>query len=98
MSQLRYLTDVVTLTLDEGKCNGCGMCMAVCPHGVFALEQGKAQIIDRDACMECGACAKNCPSEAISVEAGVGCAAAIIIGALTGSEPDCGCGSTSCCD
>ncbi len=95
--KLRYLPDVVTLTLGEGECDGCGMCMTVCPHGVFALEQGKAQIVDRDACMECGACAKNCPSQAITVDAGVGCAAAIIIGALTGSEPDCGCGPESCC-
>ena len=30
--------------------------------------------------MECGACALNCPQEAIEVNAGVGCAAAIIIG------------------
>jgi NAD-dependent dihydropyrimidine dehydrogenase PreA subunit len=97
MPELRYLSDVVTLTLEESKCDGCGMCVTVCPHGVFAIKQRKAQIIDRDACMECGACAKNCPSEAIAVNAGVGCVAAIIKGALTGSEPDCGCGPKSCC-
>ena len=73
------------------------MCVTVCPHAVFAIKQRKAQIIDRDACMECGACAKNCPSDAITVNAGVGCVAAIIKGALTGSEPDCGCGPESCC-
>jgi len=48
---------------------------------------------DRDACMECGACARNCPTGALSVKAGVGCAAAIIVGALRGTEPTCGCGS-----
>jgi len=97
MPELRYLPDVVALTLHESKCDGCGMCVTVCPHAVFAIEQRKAQIIDRDACMECGACAKNCPSEAITVSAGVGCVAAIIKGALTGAEPNCDCGPESCC-
>jgi NAD-dependent dihydropyrimidine dehydrogenase PreA subunit len=98
MPGLRYLANVVTLALDEEKCTGCGMCTAVCPHAVFRIEERKAQIVDRDACMECGACAKNCPAEAISVEAGVGCAAAIIIGALTGTEATCDCSSDpSCC-
>jgi len=99
MSQLRYLSGVVTLELDGGQCGGCGMCVTVCPHGVFSLDHGKAHIVDRDACMECGACARNCPDEAITVQAGVGCVAAVILGALTGSAPNC-CGSegSSCCD
>lgn len=97
MAALRYLANVVTLSLDDLKCSGCGLCTVVCPHGVFAVEQRKTRIVDRDACMECGACAKNCPSQAITVSVGVGCVAAIIKGALTGSEPDCGCGSNSCC-
>ena len=97
MAGLRYISNVVTLALDESKCDGCGMCVTVCPHAVFALNERKARIVDRDACMECGACAGNCPSKAITVEAGVGCVAAIIRGAITGSEPDCDCGPKSCC-
>ncbi len=100
MAELRYLANVVTLSLDEEKCVGCGRCVEVCPHEVFVVEDGKARIVDQDGCMECGACAKNCPAEAVSVEAGVGCAAAVIKGALRGSEPDCGCGGSdksSCC-
>lgn len=78
------------------------MCITVCPHGVFELTNGKAEIIDRDACMECGACALNCPFSALGVQSGVGCAQAIIQGALKGTAPCCGpsdspsCGS-SCC-
>ena len=99
MAELRYFRDVVTLELDQGKCNGCGMCVEVCPHEVYVIEGRKAVIVDRDACMECGACAMNCPVEAIQVDAGVGCAAAVITGAIRGTEPTCGCGedNTCCC-
>jgi ferredoxin len=90
MGQLIYLRDVVTLELDEEKCSGCGMCLAVCPHAVLGMNEKHVQIEQRDACMECGACARNCPMDALSVQAGVGCAAAVINAAL-GREGDCCC-------
>ena len=94
---LRYLSDVVTLELAESKCTGCGLCETVCPHAVFAIEDGRARVADRDACMECGACARNCPGEAISVRSGVGCAAGLMLGAVGGNGGCCGtkdaCGS-----
>ena len=86
MLGLRYLRGVTTLTLDESKCTGCGMCVSVCPHGVFEIADRKARLVDRDACMECGACARNCAAEAIAVRSGVGCAYAVLRG---GSTPDC---------
>jgi NAD-dependent dihydropyrimidine dehydrogenase PreA subunit len=85
----KYLKDVVTLTLDIDRCIGCGQCINVCPHQVFAMDSDKVRIIDRDSCMECGACSINCPVAALAVNAGVGCAAAIIQGWLTGKEPSC---------
>lgn len=91
MAPMRYIEEVVTLSLDAEKCNGCAQCTLVCPHGVFAIEDHKARIVDRGACMECGACAKNCAPGAIDLEPGVGCAAAIIYGWVNGTEPSCGC-------
>lgn len=91
MNRLVYLKDVSTLHLDEAKCIGCGMCTVVCPHGVFRLRNGNAEIRLRDACMECGACATNCPSEAIHVQSGVGCAAAVINSMLGRTDSSCCC-------
>lgn len=96
---MQYLKGVATLQFDRSRCLGCGMCLQVCPHGVFVPSEGRVAIREKDDCMECGACQKNCPHGAIRVEAGVGCAAAFIIGALTGQEPTCDCsgGKSSCC-
>ncbi len=99
---MTYLKNVSTLRYDAGKCTGCGRCVQVCPCEVFKMHEGKATIIDKDRCMECGACALNCDFGALGVNSGVGCAAAVIQGMLTGGEPTCGCssegsGSASCC-
>ncbi len=98
MRTLVYLSDVVTLRLCEETCNGCGMCVNVCPRDVLELSGRKARIVNRDYCMECGACALNCSTGAITVNSGVGCAAGIINGILKNTEPTCGCsGNAACC-
>jgi len=91
MNQLIYLRDVVTLSLDQIKCVGCGTCLLVCPHAVLSLTNGKVEIANRDACMECGACAKNCPVEALRVRSGVGCATAVINSMLGRKDSSCCC-------
>lgn len=93
----QYLKKSVALELDEKKCTGCGRCTDVCPHNVFALEDKKSRIVNHDSCMGCGACQKNCPVSAIKAESGVGCAYALILGAIKGSEPTCGCGGKKGC-
>lgn len=80
-----------TLELRRELCNGCGMCVEVCPHAVFAIENRQASLPGYAACMECGACEINCPTGAITVDSGVGCATAMFIAALKGSEEvECG--------
>jgi NAD-dependent dihydropyrimidine dehydrogenase PreA subunit len=85
--------EVNTLVYDPGLCNGCAMCVAVCPHAVFEMDGRLAILTNPQACMECGACQLNCVTGAIAVESGVGCAAAMIRAALTGKkEATCDCG------
>ena len=102
--KLKYFKNIVTLKYNKELCTGCGMCVEVCPRGVFALNGKKAFIEDRDACIECGACMRNCAFNAINVRPGVGCAMGIIMGRLKGKGPECGCSdengtesSASCC-
>ena len=100
---MRYLANVASIGINPEKCTGCGICLEVCPHNVFALQDKKSVIIDRDGCMECGACTSNCAFGALSVDKGVGCAAAIINSIIYGGEPTCGCdtntgsGAGGCC-
>ena len=95
---MKYLKNVTTLAFDAGKCTGCGKCTEVCPHGVFDMGEGTVRIADKDLCMECGACALNCSAKAIEVNAGVGCAAAIIMNWFAGKEQVCGrSGDGECC-
>jgi NAD-dependent dihydropyrimidine dehydrogenase PreA subunit len=88
---MKYLSNVASLEFFSDRCVGCGMCIEVCPHGVFTLENKKAVILDKDRCMECGACVSNCAFGALKVDKGVGCAAAIINGIISGGEPSCDC-------
>lgn len=74
----RYIETAITLEYDPSRCTGCRVCTQVCPHGVFAMEDGRAVVVDRGRCMECGACALNCAWGAITVEAGVGCVSALL--------------------
>jgi NAD-dependent dihydropyrimidine dehydrogenase PreA subunit len=97
---MKYLSNTATLQLLPERCTGCGRCLEVCPHEVFALKSRKAVILDKDRCMECGACTNNCAFGALRVDKGVGCAAAIITSMITGGEPSCDCrgkGETSGC-
>lgn len=78
MRSMVYLKDVVTLTHKPEICNGCGICLTVCPRRVLQRSNGKVEIAQRDACIECGACQRNCPQGAVTVRPGVGCASALI--------------------
>ncbi len=97
---MKYLSNTASLELLTDLCTGCGKCLEVCPHEVFAVKDRKAVILDKDRCMECGACENNCAFGALRVDKGVGCAAALINSMITGGEPSCGCnskGETNCC-
>lgn len=87
------VSTINSLRFDQDACTGCGMCVNVCPHGVFAQSGAVVRVVRGDACMECGACQVNCAFDAVKVDSGVGCAASMILAALRGkpmAEATCG--------
>lgn len=55
------------LTIREDICNGCSLCMRVCPTGALRIRNGKAMLI-ADRCVDCGECFRQCPEHAIIIE------------------------------
>jgi 2-oxoglutarate ferredoxin oxidoreductase subunit delta len=64
------------LIIDQERCKGCGLCIAVCPHHVLQFgnqpnRHGQLPVApskDReDLCTSCARCARSCPDVAISV-------------------------------
>ncbi|MCX8123692.1 MAG: 4Fe-4S binding protein [Spirochaetes bacterium] len=54
-----------TATVDATNCNGCALCMSICP--VHAIEVNNTAAIDTQMCIGCGLCATQCPTQAISL-------------------------------
>lgn len=56
------------ITIEEEKCNGCGLCVDACHEGAIALIDGKARLISESYCDGLGACLPHCPMDAITIE------------------------------
>ena len=54
------------MTIDEEKCNGCGLCAAACHEGAIGMVDGKAKLLREDYCDGLGDCLPACPVNAIS--------------------------------
>lgn len=60
------LRDMVTI--DEEKCNGCGLCVPGCPEGALQVIDGKVRLVSDLLCDGLGACVGECPEGALKVE------------------------------
>jgi len=54
------------ITIDEGKCNGCGLCAHACHEGAIGIVDGKAKLLRDDYCDGMGDCLPECPQGAIT--------------------------------
>ena len=55
--------------IDQELCNGCGVCVNICPMDVFRVDEDSEKAIIRypEDCMLCEFCVLDCPVDAITV-------------------------------
>lgn len=56
------------ITINEDKCNGCGLCADACHEGAIGIVAGKAKLLREDYCDGLGDCLPACPMQAITFE------------------------------
>jgi len=56
------------ITIDEQKCDGCGVCVPNCPEGAIQIIEDKARLVSDLYCDGLGACIGDCTQGAISIE------------------------------
>ena len=48
-------------------CDGCGVCISVCPVNALGWRDGKAALIAPEKCLYCATCESLCPRGAIEL-------------------------------
>lgn len=56
---------LITFSILEEFCNGCGACRIVCPSGAITGEKKKLHKINQELCIKCGACFEACKFSAV---------------------------------
>jgi len=56
------------ISIDEEKCDGCGLCADACHEGAIEIVDGKARLISEAYCDGLGDCLPACPQDAIKID------------------------------
>ncbi|NWG03987.1 MAG: 4Fe-4S binding protein [Syntrophaceae bacterium] len=69
MAETRKKKDVPKIDIFKAWCKACGICVAFCPTGVLAIDEGGYPYVKEiEKCINCGWCEIRCPDFAITVE------------------------------
>ena len=76
LSKTRVSLDAVKATVDEDACDGCALCIDVCPYNAISLVErkaadgrvmGKLISVNKAQCKGCGLCQGTCPKRGVIV-------------------------------
>ena len=76
LSKSHISLDAVKATVDEKYCDGCALCVDVCPYNAITLvdkpgenggESGKTIVVNKAQCKGCGLCQGTCPKRGVYV-------------------------------
>ena len=56
---------LITYTILEDLCTGCGACLRACPEEAISGEKKEVHAIDQEKCIKCGICFQTCKFDAI---------------------------------
>jgi NAD-dependent dihydropyrimidine dehydrogenase PreA subunit len=56
-----------TIDVDRKKCNGCNICVEICPLDCLRLDEDNKAYMKYDECWYCGSCEIECPEKAIKM-------------------------------
>ena len=56
----------IVAEVDREKCNGCRVCISLCPYDAIELSEGRA-VVNEAKCEGCGACVAACPVGAVQL-------------------------------
>lgn len=67
---------MVTITINDTLCKGCGLCVRACPKDIIELAKTRlnakgyhpAEVTKPEECIACASCARTCPDTAIRIE------------------------------
>jgi NAD-dependent dihydropyrimidine dehydrogenase PreA subunit len=60
--------DLITFFIDPEICNGCQVCVRICPQQCISGKKKKLHTINSSLCIRCGMCLDECPVDAVIVE------------------------------
>lgn len=68
MVETKKKKDIPKIDIYKAWCKACGICVAFCPTGVLAIDEGGYPYVkDSEKCINCGWCEIRCPDFAITV-------------------------------